>query len=210
MFKLNYFWDRTFYLLTWVFQGPSFLHPTSYARMHIDHHKFSDTKKDPHSPMQEPNLIKLMLKTYKRYMHNIDQSRSEEYQNNLHFKDWPKLDSFAQTNWNTAFWIAIYISIYYYMDISLIYYPLILIHVFMGPIQGAIVNWAGHKLGYRNYELGDNSKNTLPIDFMLMGELYQNNHHKNGKRLNFAHRNFEVDFTYIIAKVLNSLKVIKL
>jgi stearoyl-CoA desaturase (delta-9 desaturase) len=80
----------------------------------------------------------------------------------------------------------------------------------MGPIQGAIVNYAGHKFGYRNFDLGDNSKNTLPVDFLLMGELYQNNHHKNGKRMNFAYRYFEIDITYQIAKLLHVIGIIKI
>jgi stearoyl-CoA desaturase (delta-9 desaturase) len=210
MFKLDLFWEKTFYFCTWLFQGPSFLHPSSYARMHIEHHQYSDTDKDPHSPIHEPNLYNLMIKTYKKYMSLIDDSNKTEYKTRLHFKDWITLDRFAQSNYNTFLWIGIYISVYYALNINVYYYPFILIHFFMGPIQGAIVNWAGHKFGYSNYDLGDNSKNTLPIDVLLMGELYQNNHHKNGKRINFAHRRFEIDFTYQIAKFLNRIKVIKL
>lgn len=210
MFKLNLFWEKFFYFCTWLVQGPSFLHPSSYAKMHKLHHKHSDTKLDPHSPLQEPNLMRLMTKTYKKYMYLVDQSNEQSHKTELHFKDWKLLDRFAQSNINTFFWIIVYISVYITIDAKTHLYPLILIHFFMGPIQGAIVNWAGHKIGYCNYQTGDNSKNTLPIDFLLLGELYQNNHHKNGKRMNFAHRAFEIDFTYIIAKFLNRIKVIKL
>ena len=56
----------------------------------------------------------------------------------------------------------------------------------MGPVHGAIVNWAGHKIGYRNYDSDDNSKNTLVFDVLTMGELFQNNHHKWGQAPNFA------------------------
>ena len=80
----------------------------------------------------------------------------------------------------------------------------------VGPIQGAIVNWFGHKLGYRNYHIKDQSKNTLPLDFALMGELYQNNHHRFSQRMNFAHRWFEIDFTYEIARILNTLGIIRM
>ena len=54
-------------------------------------------------------------------------------------------------------------------------------HWLMGPVHGAIVNWAGHKIGYRNYDSDDNSKNTLVFDVLTMGELFQNNHHKWGQ-----------------------------
>ena len=65
----------------------------------------------------------------------------------------------------------------------------------MGPTHGFIVNWFGHKRGYRNFDsLNDNSKNTLPLDFLMMGELYQNNHHYKPKNINFAVKWYEYDF----------------
>ena len=99
---------------------------------------------------------------------------------------------------------------YIVLGMDIVYYPFLVFHFLMGPIQGAIVNWFGHKVGYRNFNLKDNSKNTLPIDFLLMGELYQNNHHKNGKKPNFATRFFEIDFTYQIMRILIAFGVIKL
>lgn len=56
----------------------------------------------------------------------------------------------------------------------------------------------------------DNSKNTLFVDFMIAGELYQNNHHAHPNSPNFAFRWFELDFTYQVMKVLHLLKIIKI
>ena len=47
---------------------------------------------------------------------------------------------------------------------------------FYGAVNGAIVNWCGHKYGYQ-LDNHDHSK-SLPLDFLLMGELMKNNHHK--------------------------------
>jgi stearoyl-CoA desaturase (delta-9 desaturase) len=80
----------------------------------------------------------------------------------------------------------------------------------MGPIQGAIVNWAGHKYGYRNFDCPDQSKNTLLWDFLLMGELFQNNHHQAGAKPNFAAKWYEIDPTYPIILVFDKLGIIKL
>ena len=44
-------WQRFFYLLTYVSQGASFLHPRAYAILHRMHHAYSDTERDPHSPI---------------------------------------------------------------------------------------------------------------------------------------------------------------
>ena len=45
MFKMNYFWEKTFFFLTFLVQGSSFLQPAAYGAMHRKHHSFSDTKK---------------------------------------------------------------------------------------------------------------------------------------------------------------------
>jgi stearoyl-CoA desaturase (delta-9 desaturase) len=79
----------------------------------------------------------------------------------------------------------------------------------MGPIHGFIVNWFGHTTGYRNYnDLKDNSKNTLPFDFLMMGELYQNNHHKKPNNINFAKRWFELDLGFLFSIILKKMRII--
>lgn len=89
-------------------------------------------------------------------------------------------------------------------------YLLLPAHWLMGPIHGAMVNWGGHKYGYVNFtKTKDESKNTLPIDFLIGGELYQNNHHAFGTNPNFAKRWFELDTTYQIMRVLNLVHVIR-
>ncbi len=50
MFSMNRFWDRFFYLFSFIVQSPSFLVPRAYAILHREHHAFSDTERDPHSP----------------------------------------------------------------------------------------------------------------------------------------------------------------
>src|SRR6185295_14734614 len=83
-------------------------------------------------------------------------------------------------------------------------------HYVMGPIHGAIVNWCGHRYGYRNFENGDDSKNTLAFDFVTLGELFQNNHHKYGMSPNFAVRRFEMDPCYQAMRLFSWLRIIDL
>lgn len=207
MFHMNKFWERFFYFGTFISQGPSFLNPRTYAVMHNQHHKYSDTSKDPHSPIQSKHIGDMMSKTYKHYMNILKNKKS---MHEIHYPRWESLDKFAESNYNILLWVILYPSIYFYFDIEPIYYLFLPLHFLVGPIQGAIVNWFGHKVGYRNYQLPDQSKNTLPIDIFLMGELYQNNHHKNAKKLNFAHRFFEFDFTYLFSYVLNLSRIINI
>ena len=77
----------------------------------------------------------------------------------------------------------------------------------MGPLQGAIVNWCGHKYGYRNFDSVDQSKNTGPWGILLMGELFQNNHHHKKDDANFAKKWFEFDIGWMWFTVLQKLKL---
>ncbi len=42
--------ERALHLLTYLLQGSSYLSPRAYAILHRQHHAYSDTEKDPHSP----------------------------------------------------------------------------------------------------------------------------------------------------------------
>ena len=43
MFLMNKFWEKVFYVLTWIFQGSSYLSPYAYGIMHRYHHAYADT-----------------------------------------------------------------------------------------------------------------------------------------------------------------------
>jgi hypothetical protein len=55
--------ERTFYFLTYAFQGSSYLVPSAYAYTHRAHHAYSDTDKDPHTPPRFSNPFAMMLDT---------------------------------------------------------------------------------------------------------------------------------------------------
>jgi stearoyl-CoA desaturase (delta-9 desaturase) len=62
---MNKFWEKFFYLFTYLTQGASYLTPRPYAIMHRMHHAYSDTEKDPHSPLFFKEVITMMKYTYK-------------------------------------------------------------------------------------------------------------------------------------------------
>ncbi|HQD09914.1 MAG TPA: hypothetical protein PLQ65_09635, partial [Flavihumibacter sp.] len=123
---------------------------------------------------------------------------------------WEKLDRFADNIWTRLFFAALYTTIYIVFAPNMWWFLLLPIHFLMGPIQGAIVNWCGHKYGYANYKNDDHSKNSEPWGIFLLGELFQNNHHKQGTNPNFARKWFELDPTYQIMKLLNLTGIIRL
>jgi len=103
-----------------------------------------------------------------------------------------------------------YIGFYVAFAPSFWWYLLLPIHFLMGPVQGAVVNWCGHKYGYSNFNNGDHSRNSSPWGIILLGELFQNNHHKFKDSPNFAKKWFELDPTYPVMKVMNWVGIIKM
>jgi len=126
------------------------------------------------------------------------------------YPEWPLIDKIGDS-WITRILFGLgYVAFYIAFAPSLWWFLLLPVQFFMGPVQGAIVNWCGHKYGYSNFDNGDHSKNTTPFDFFLLGELFQNNHHKSPNSPKFAKRWFEFDPTYPVMLVFNKLGIIKL
>jgi stearoyl-CoA desaturase (delta-9 desaturase) len=210
MFTMNKFWEKFFYLFTYLTQGASYLTPRPYAIMHRMHHAFSDTEKDPHSPHFFKEVMSMMKYTYKIFsgIHKNKLQFDAKFDRN--FPEWKTVDWMANTWTSRLLFGTGYVIFYVYFATSWWMYLLLPIHFLMGPVHGAIVNWAGHKYGYRNFNENDHSKNTLIFDFLMLGELFQNNHHHAGARPNFAAKWWEIDPVYPIIKILDKVKIIKL
>jgi stearoyl-CoA desaturase (delta-9 desaturase) len=120
-------------------------------------------------------------------------------------------DKFARSWPSRIFWGIIYVAVYATFATQWWMWLLLPFQFILSPIHGAIINWFAHKYGYRNFEVGDTSRNFLPVDFLMMGESYHNNHHKNGSNANFGGiRWHELDPTYIVIKILNRMNIITL
>ena len=209
-FTMNRVWERIFYLGTFIAQGSSYLVPRSYAVMHREHHAFSDGPKDPHSPHVYSNIWKLMWQTKNRYSGFVSRTIQPEVRFQSWFPEWNLIDKLGD-NWGMRLaWGTLYTIFYIAFAPHWVFFFLLPVHYLMGPVHGAIVNWCGHKYGYRNFDCNDKSRNTLPFDFLTLGELFQNNHHRNGLRPDFSARWFEIDPTYYIIRVLAFLRIIHL
>ncbi len=210
MFTMSKGWERFFYFCTFLFQGASFLNPTAYAIMHREHHAFSDTERDPHSPYFAHGFLHMMWKTKERYHKLLMGKVRSEPRFEGWTPSWPLLDTIGDF-WPVRIAFGVAYTLVYFAFMPNPYWLLLLpAHYLMGVIHGSIVNWGGHKYGYRNFNSDDRSRNTLVFDFLTLGELFQNTHHKFGMAPNFAVRWFEVDPAYQVIRVLAWLKIIKM
>jgi stearoyl-CoA desaturase (delta-9 desaturase) len=210
MFTMSKRMERFFYLCTYITQGSSFLNPRGYALLHRMHHAYSDTAKDPHSPRNYSNVVAMMNDTRKRYHDLAYRLVEPEARFEGGYPEWPLLDAIGRKWVMRLAWGALYTLFYIRFATHAWMFALLPAHYVMGPIHGAIVNWCGHRYGYRNFHGADDSKNTLIFDFLTLGELFQNNHHRFGMSPNFAARWFEVDPTWVVIRVFAALGMIHL
>jgi stearoyl-CoA desaturase (delta-9 desaturase) len=211
MYLTSPFWEKTFYFLTWFFQGSSYLVPRAYAVMHRMHHAYSDTEKDPHSPHFFKDVWDMMMNTrniYNAFLVGKNVPDAEFTKDYLPV--WSKMDKIGDNLLTRILWIAGYVSFYIAFAPAWYWYLLLPIHALMGPVQGAIVNWVGHKYGYSNFDNGDHSRNSERWGIFLLGELFQNNHHYFPKSAKFAVKKYEWDPTYFIMRILNKLGIIQI
>ena len=203
-------WEKFFFILTWLFQGSSYLSAYGYGVLHRIHHAYTDTEKDPHSPKYDDNLFKMMWKTKTIYSNIFYRKADVDEKFTKGVPQWNAFDNFADNWYSRIFWIIAYITFYVIFADAWWQYLLLPIHFAMGPVHSAIINWFAHKYGYTNYKVSDTSKNMLPLDILMFGESYHNNHHKHASDPNFGKKWFEIDPGYIMILIMNALGIIKL
>ncbi len=203
--------EKVFFVLTWIFQGSNYLSAYGYGVMHRMHHAFADTPQDPHSPKYDENIFKMMWKTKTTYSAITKKRIKIDKRFTENVPQWSAFDRIASSWYSRLGWGLAYSIVYWQFATVWWLWLLLPVQYLLSPIHGAIINWFAHKYGYRNFDVGDTSRNFLPVDFLMMGESYHNNHHKLSSRANFGGiRWFEIDPTYYIILLLNKLKVIKL
>lgn len=164
----------------------------TWAAMHREHHAFSDTETDPHSPS-----VLGVLKTYFGVIF---------YQPKLRFAKDLLRDK------EVMFFHKNYFKINIAYDILLfIINPMFVVWFHLLPAMilwhaEAAINVFVHlpRFGYKNYETQDNSRNSHLLAFLIAGEGYHNNHHYDPKNSNFAHRKNEFDIT---SKIINLIRI---
>lgn len=209
-FQMSKGWEKVFFIIAYITQGSSYMSPRAYAIMHRYHHAFTDTEKDPHSPSYSSNIFSMMWRTRTFYQDIIHNRMEVEDRFAKNLPVWPAFDKFANGTFSRVAWVIIYIAIFAWLATSpwqWLFFPVV---ISMGAFHGAVVNWFAHKYGYINFRLRNTSMNLLFFDFLMLGESYHNNHHKNPSAINFGRRWHEIDPMYPIIRLFAWLGVIKL
>ena len=112
VFTMSKRMERLTFILTWFFQGSSYLSAYGYGVMHRMHHTHTDTESDPHSPSHDANLFVMMWKTRNIYQ-DINLMRVDVDQRfTQNVPQWKSFDRFASSRFSRVLWISVYASVF--------------------------------------------------------------------------------------------------
>ncbi len=209
-FTMNKFWERFFYIFAFITQGATYMSPRAYAVMHRMHHAYTDTDKDPHSPDYSPNLFAMMWRTRQIYTDVYYERYDVEARFLKNVPDWKWFDKWADSRFVKILWVGAYVAFYVYFATTPWLYLLLPFTILMEPTHGVIVNWYGHKIGYRNYDLNNKSRNLVPVDLFLLGEAYHNDHHRFPSAIKFGVKWYEIDIVHWLILLFSKLGIVRL
>ena len=170
-----------------------------WVACHRKHHAFADREGDPHSPLLE-GLRNIMVKGALYYRKAVRQPDILEKYGKGTPSDWLERYVLERVNW-LGIVVMLGVDIY-------------LFGFFVGPLVWAaqmlwipfwaagILNGVGHSLGYRNFDVKDESRNISPIAIWLGGEELHNNHHADPHSAKFNAKWYEFDIGWAYIRLL--------
>ncbi|HEY1100172.1 MAG TPA: fatty acid desaturase, partial [Myxococcota bacterium] len=164
----------------------------TWVVMHRRHHQYSDTPDDPHSPVHT-GFLGLFKAQYDAYTttQNALVAGDPEYTSigrDLELS-WPTRTGrwWAPYLLHAIIGIVVGVGIGWWVALALMAGALS--HI----VQGGIINYFGHAVGGRNFDLDDNSRNNHLAAWFVLGEGFQNNHHRYPSSARFSYRAVEID-----------------
>jgi len=173
------------------------LDPKAWVVLHRLHHEHSDTPLDPHSPVNV-GILGIgfeQLRSYERVIVGLHK-KDPAYTRYARDLDFPVNVLIRRKLWYLPYLAHALVAVALAAGIG----PLLGIAYFLGmmshPIQGGLVNSLGHAVGGRNFDTGDNSRNNHVTAWLILGEGFQNNHHRYPASATFSYRRHEIDLGY--------------
>ncbi len=138
MFEMEKIWEKIFFIICFITQGPSYLSPYAYGIMHRMHHAYADTEKDPHSPSYDRSALLMLWRTKQIF---TALCRGREIAEERFTKDVPSWHIFDKVTNFTSIriaWGLVYVWLYYLIIPEMWQFIFLPIHILISPIQGVI------------------------------------------------------------------------
>lgn len=168
----------------------------AWVGMHREHHGFSDTERDPHSPVTG---------FWKSYFMSMFHTPNIRFVKDL-LRD-HMIQVFHRNYWEINFMYSIILYLFFGIDGVLICHWVPAALTWHGV---SIVNAISHYpakfpwiLGYRNFDTDEFSKNIPLAGYLTWGEAWHNNHHGDAVNPSFKVKWWEWDLVGQIASFIN-------
>jgi stearoyl-CoA desaturase (delta-9 desaturase) len=160
----------------------------AWAAIHREHHRFTDTEKDPHSPLYKSFFRVQFLSMCElpsiKYVPDLIRSK---------FHMWI----------HTNYWIlnAVYAGLVMLVD------PFAVVYAYLVPTllvwhAGSAINTINHVIGYRTTETKEFSTNNIFTGYLVSGEGWHNNHHSAPADPQFGKKWWEFDLGWQVIKLV--------
>jgi stearoyl-CoA desaturase (delta-9 desaturase) len=201
----RYFAHKTYRLnrvsqFVWAFGGTMAAQkgPLWWAAHHRNHHRFSDTERDVHSPKRGfwwSHVGWILCDKY----NEADRSQIRD------FASYPELRFIDRHDWIGPWTLGVIcfaIGGWSGLLIGFFASTVLLWHVTF------TVNSVAHVFGRRAYETDDTSRNTLLVALATGGEGWHNNHHRYPWSARQGFRWWQVDATYYVLRALSCVGIV--
>ncbi|MGE5146890.1 MAG: acyl-CoA desaturase [Candidatus Eiseniibacteriota bacterium] len=214
--KLPRWLERCFVLLAICCLQES---PATWVAWHRAHHAHSDRDRDPHSPLISflwghmawlayPRDVDGVLGGYRRYAQDILQDpfyRRLEHQPVLIYLIYlAHAALFFAAGFGLGWAEGGSAASGLRLGLSFFVWAVVLRTVAVWHITWS-VNSLTHLFGYRSHDTDDNSRNNWLVGLIAVGEGWHNNHHHDQASATTQHRWWELDFTYYLIRLLETL-----
>lgn len=160
----------------------------AWSAIHREHHRFTDTEKDPHSPLYK-SLFRI------QFMSMCEEPKIKYVPDLLRSKFHMWIHKY--------YWIVnfIYIAVLIAID------PFAVVYAYFVPTlmvwhAGSFINTVNHTIGYRNFETKESSRNNFFTGYLVSGEGWHNNHHASAADPQFGKKWWEFDLGWQVIKLV--------
>ena len=177
-----------------------------WVAIHRKHHQYSDQPGDPHSPHVFGIWNIFCRGVYYYYVAAKDARMTVTYGKGTP-DDWMERNVYTSHNYlGVVLMLAIDVVLFGWWG-----FVVWAVQMLWIPFNAAgVVNGIGHWFGYRNAETRDHSRNVVPWDFWVGGELLHSNHHLNPASPKLSLKWWEFDIGWMYIQIFRALGLVKL
>ena len=196
-YQLNRFWQFVFAFFAQMSMQKGVLW---WAANHRDHHRYSDTEKDIHSPVQRGFFHSHMGWILTNEHDEYDPERIKD------FYRFPELRFLDRYHWIPTTFLAV--GMYLLGGWAYFFWGWVLSVIVLAHCTFTI-NSLAHTWGSRRFETEDDSRNNAFLAILTLGEGWHNNHHHCMYSCRQGIRWYEIDITYYVLKALSLVGIVR-